>query len=253
MLYDNAQLASLYLHGWLATGSALPAHLEETLDYVRREMTHPAAASTRPRTPTRGRRGQVLVWSADGSRSPGDPRPLARGAALAYWGVDDGPNFEATASCSSAEPEEVAGTLGMTVDELMAAIGRARALSARRALSPVHPALDDKVLASWTAHAAAFAEAASVLGRGRLLAAAVRNAEFLGRQMSATAACSAPGRTARPASPATSRLLDGGAGLLALYEAHLRPALARRVAAPRGGGAAALLEPPIETRLRYGG
>ena len=43
MLYDNAQLASLYLGGWLAFGDPEYRRVcEETLDYVLREMTDPA-------------------------------------------------------------------------------------------------------------------------------------------------------------------------------------------------------------------
>src|SRR5262249_15476479 len=42
MLYDNAQLAALYLDGWLATGDPEYRRIaEETLDYVTREMTDP--------------------------------------------------------------------------------------------------------------------------------------------------------------------------------------------------------------------
>ncbi len=54
MLYDNAQLASLYLGGWLAFGDPEYRRIaEETLDYVLREMTDPVrAASTPRRTPT---------------------------------------------------------------------------------------------------------------------------------------------------------------------------------------------------------
>ena len=42
MLYDNAQLAVVYLHAWQVTGSELYRRVAtETLDYVLREMTHP--------------------------------------------------------------------------------------------------------------------------------------------------------------------------------------------------------------------
>src|SRR5205809_877802 len=43
MLYDNAQLASLSLHGWLAFGDPECRRVsEETLDYLLREMADPA-------------------------------------------------------------------------------------------------------------------------------------------------------------------------------------------------------------------
>src|SRR3990172_2613013 len=49
MLYDNALLARVYLHAWQVTGRA--AHrrvVEETLDYVLREMTDPAGGFFNP-------------------------------------------------------------------------------------------------------------------------------------------------------------------------------------------------------------
>ena len=223
MLYDNAQLASLYLHGWLATGEPLYRRIaEETLDYVRREMTHPAGGFYSAQdADSEGVEGKFFVWSADEIRAVlGDPA-LAR-AALAYWGVDDGPNFEGHSILFvPREPEEVAGTLGMTVDELMTAIGRARALLHAAREPRVHPALDDKVLASWNGlMLAAFAEAASVLGRADYLAAAVRNAEFLGKQMVRD------GRLLRSWKDGQARITGYledysmvGAGLLSLYEA----------------------------------
>ena len=223
MLYDNAQLASLYLHGWLATGDPLYRRIaEETLDYVRREMTHPAGGFYSAQdADSEGVEGKFFVWSADEMRAVLRDPALAR-AALAYWGVDDGPNFEGHSILFlPREPEEVAGTLGMTGDELMAAIGRARALLYAAREPRAHPALDDKVLASWNGlMLAAFAEAASVLGRADYLAAAVRNAEFLGRQMVRD------GRLLRSWKDGQARITGYledysmvGAGLLSLYEA----------------------------------
>jgi len=223
MLYDNAQLASLYLHGWLATGDALYRRIaEETLDYVRREMTHHAGGFYSAQdADSEGVEGKFFVWSADEMRAVLRDPALAR-AALAYWGVDDGPNFEGHSILFvPREPEEVAGTLGMTGDELMAAIGRARALLYAAREPRVHPALDDKVLASWNGlMLAAFAEAASVLGRADYLAAAVRNAEFLGKQMVRD------GRLLRSWKDGQARITGYledysmvGAGLLSLYEA----------------------------------
>ena len=223
MLYDNAQLASLYLHGWLATGDPLYRRIaEETLDYVRREMTHPAGGFYSAQdADSEGVEGKFFVWSADEMRAVLRDPALGR-AALAYWGVDDGPNFEGHSILFvPREPEEVAGTLGMTVDELMTAIGRARALLHAAREPRVHPALDDKVLASWNGlMLAAFAEAASVLGRADYLAAAVRNAEFLGKQMVRD------GRLLRSWKDGQARITGYledysmvGAGLLSLYEA----------------------------------
>jgi uncharacterized protein YyaL (SSP411 family) len=40
MLYDNAQLARIYLHAWQVTGNEFFRTIgEEILDYVKRELT----------------------------------------------------------------------------------------------------------------------------------------------------------------------------------------------------------------------
>ncbi len=223
MLYDNAQLGSLYLHGWLATGD--PEYrrvVEETLDYVRREMTHPAGGFYSAQdADSEGVEGKFFVWSPDEIRAAlGDP-DLAR-VALAYWGVDDGPNFEGHSILFvPREPTAVAQVLGMPQDAMMATIARARQILHAAREKRVHPGLDDKVLASWNGlMLSAFAEAAAVLGRADYLAAAVRNAEFLATQMVRG------GRLRRSWKDGQARITGYledhatvGAGLLALYEA----------------------------------
>jgi uncharacterized protein YyaL (SSP411 family) len=223
MLYDNAQLASLYLHGWLATGSAEYRRVtQETLDYVLREMTHPAGGFFSAQdADSEGVEGKFFVWSPEGIRAVLGDEALAQ-AALAYWGVDDGPNFEGHSILFvPREPAEVARTLGLDADELAARIARARATLYAEREKRVHPGLDDKVLASWNGLTlAALAEAASALGRPDYLAAAVRNAEFL------TSSMVRDGRLLRSWKDGQARITGYledhamvGAGLLALYEA----------------------------------
>jgi hypothetical protein len=136
--------------------------------------------------------------------------------------VADGPNFEGhNILFVPREPAEVAGTLGLSVDELAARLARARRVLQAHREKRVHPALDDKVLASWNGLTlAALAEAAAALGRPDYLAAAVRNAEFL------TSSMVRDGRLLRSWKDGQARItayLEDhamvGAGLLALYEA----------------------------------
>jgi uncharacterized protein YyaL (SSP411 family) len=223
MLYDNAQLASLYLHGWLATGEAEYRRVtEETLDYVLREMTHPAGGFYSAQdADSEGVEGKFFVWSREEIRAVLGDETLAR-AVLAYWGVDDGANFEGHSILFvPREPAEVAKTLGVSPDELAARIARARQTLYAQREKRVHPGLDDKVLASWNGlMLSALAEAAAALGRLDYLAAAVRNAEFLASSMVRD------GRLLRSWKDGQARITGYledhamvGAGLLALYEA----------------------------------
>jgi len=171
MLYDNAQLASLYLHAWLAFGDPECRRVcEETLDYILRDMTDPAGGFySAEDADSEGHEGKFYVWTPDEIRAV-----LGADAerALAYWGVDRGPNFEGKSilyGASDPDPEAIAPL-------------RALLLEARS--RRVRPGRDDKVLAGWNGLACrAFAEAGRALGRADYVAAAVKNAEFLLGQM----------------------------------------------------------------------
>ena len=223
MLYDNGQLATLYLRAWLATGETEYRRVaEETLDYLLREMTHPAGGFFSAQdADSEGVEGKFFVWSPEEIRAALPDGEMA-GAALAYWGVSDGPNFEGhNILFVPRAPEEVAPPLGLSAARLAELIAQSRAILYPRRDKRVHPGLDDKVLASWNGLAlAAFAEAGRALGRADYTAAAVRNAEFL------TTAMVDGGRLLRSwkdgRAKITAYLEDYalvGAGLLALYEA----------------------------------
>ena len=168
MLYDNAQLASLYLSGWLAFGDPECRRVsEETLDYLLREMADPAGGFySATDADSEGHEGKFFVWSPEELREvlgPDDAEYAAR-----YWSVDRGPNFEGKSILyvgGEPDPERIAPI-------------RARLYAARE--RRVHPARDDKVLAAWNGLACrAFAEAGRALGRADYVAAAAKNAEFV--------------------------------------------------------------------------
>ena len=167
MLYDNAQLASLYLHAWQAFGDPECRRVcEETLDYVLREMTDPAGGFYSAQdADSEGHEGKFFVWTPDEIRQVLGPDA---DAAMAYWGVDRGPNFEGKSILwlpGQPDPER-------------AAPWRHKLFDARE--RRVKPGRDDKVLAAWNGlMARAFAEAGRTLGRADYVETARRNAEFV--------------------------------------------------------------------------
>jgi uncharacterized protein YyaL (SSP411 family) len=167
MLYDNAQLASLYLHAWQAFGDAECRRVcEETLDYVLREMTAPEGGFYSAQdADSEGHEGKFFVWTPDEIRAV---LGADADAAMAYWGVDRGPNFEG---------KSILWLPGQP-DPARAAPWRRRLFEARE--RRVKPGRDDKVLAAWNGlMARAFAEAGRSLGRADYVSAARRNAEFV--------------------------------------------------------------------------
>jgi uncharacterized protein YyaL (SSP411 family) len=167
MLYDNAQLASLYLHAWQAFADPECRRIaEETLDYVLREMTDPAGGFYSAQdADSEGHEGKFFVWTADEIRAV---LGAEADAAMAYWGLDRGSNFEG---------KNILWVPGDPAPE-RAAEWRRKLFEVRE--RRVKPGRDDKVLAAWNGlMGRAFAEAGRALGRADYLAAARHNAEFV--------------------------------------------------------------------------
>ncbi len=182
MLYDNGQLARLYLHAWLATGDPEYRRIaEETLDYILREMTHPAGGCYSAQdADSEGEEGKFFLWNAEEIREVLGASDEAR-AALRYWGVEDGPNFEGRNILFVPRgPAEVVAELGVSEAELAGLISRARERLYAARERRIHPGRDDKVLGAWNGLVCrAFAEAGRALGRPDYTQAAVKNAEFV--------------------------------------------------------------------------
>ncbi len=223
MLYDNGQLASLYLHGWLATGNVEYRRIcEETLDYILREVTHPSGGFFSAQdADSEGVEGKFFVWTPEEITAALPDAEMAR-AALVYWGADDEPNFEGHSILFvPRDPARIAEELAISVDRLAGLIAEARRRLYAIRETRIHPGLDDKVLAAWNGLAlAAFAEAGRALGRPDYIAAAVKNATFITTQMKDGE------RLLRSWKDGPSRIkgyLEDyamvGAGLLVLYEA----------------------------------
>lgn len=187
MLYDNAQLARLYLHAWQVTGAERYRRVaRETLDYVLREMTGPSGGFFSAQdADTEGAEGGTYVWTPEqiSAALPASDEDLA--LFCAAYGVTAAGNFEGkTILSAAADAAELAAARGLATEQVAARLAAARTqLLAARAQRP-QPGRDDKVLASWNGlMLAAFAEAARALGDGRYLAAAQANAAFVLTQM----------------------------------------------------------------------
>jgi uncharacterized protein YyaL (SSP411 family) len=181
MLYDNAQLVSLAVATWQATGEArFRAVAEDTLQYVLREMTSPEGGFySATDADSEGEEGKFFVWTPaelTAALGPEDAR-----VAAAYYGVTERGNFEGNNILSRPRPDaEVAADLGLSQDILRSRIAEIRArLYAVRA-TRVPPLLDDKLLTEWNGQMiSAFARAGWAFGEPRYVAAAARAADLI--------------------------------------------------------------------------
>jgi uncharacterized protein YyaL (SSP411 family) len=167
MLYDNALLASLYLHAWQVTGlERFREVTEETLDYVVRELLLPeGGVASAQDADTDGEEGLTYTWTSDEVRALLGPEEAD--AVIRRYRISEGGNFEGRSILYLADPSVEVPTAA-----------RRRLLEAR--LERPQPLRDDKVLAAWNGLAlAASAEAGRALGRDDYVAVARRLADFL--------------------------------------------------------------------------
>ena len=194
MLYDNSQLARVYLHAWQALGNPEYRRITiEILDYVAREMTHPAGGfySTQD-ADSEGVEGKFFLWTIDEVRAElGD-------AALLFnevQGVTPQGNFAEqhlppgqNILSLVAAPQQVAHQNGLPLATLETILKEARSKLFEVREQRSKPGRDEKVLAAWNGlMLAAFAEAARDRSLGERMDSyrliAERNAEFLLREM----------------------------------------------------------------------
>ncbi|MBN2389574.1 MAG: thioredoxin domain-containing protein [Anaerolineae bacterium] len=168
MLYDNAQLARVYLHAWQMTENPLfRAITEEVLDYIQREMTDSAGGFYAAQdADSEGEEGRFYLWT------PAEIQAVFGGPTsrfMALYSVTETGNFEGKNIL----------TFNGTFEEREALTAARRWLFAAREQRP-HPHRDEKVLTAWNGlMLAAFAEAAWILERDDYRHIAERNAQFL--------------------------------------------------------------------------
>lgn len=171
MLYDNALLSHVYLHGYLITGKQLYRRIaEETMDYVLREMTAPEGGfySTQD-ADSEGVEGKYYLWTYDEIVQVIGEK---QGKIIKHhFGITSEGNFEGRNILHVAS--DIMPAASSKIDQAKSSLLKKRG-------QRVKPGRDDKVLASWNGlMLASLAEAAGVLERRDYLAAAVANGSFL--------------------------------------------------------------------------
>ncbi len=181
MLYDNAQLARLYL--WAGVELNTPEFHQialETLEYLRRDLRHPDGGFfSAEDADSEGEEGRFYVWSREEFLEvAGEEDGLV---AAEMFGVSQGGNFEGSNILHIDRTDgEVAESLSISRTEVTAAVERVRHRLFERRAGRVRPGLDFKVITAWNGLAIrAFAEAGMVLGRADLVDDARRAARFI--------------------------------------------------------------------------
>jgi hypothetical protein len=192
MLYDNAQLARAYLHAWQVTGEpAFRRIVEETIDFVAREMTHPEGGFySSLDADSEGEEGKFYVWTREEIRDQlSDDSEFFEAA----YGITERGNWEGkTVLQRTLDDSTLAARFDLDLETATAKLVEchARLLNARD--KRIRPGTDDKVLTAWNGlMLATVAEAARVMpmeaeiasvyskGNDKYYKMATRSGEFL--------------------------------------------------------------------------
>ena len=198
MLYDNAQLAQIYLHAYLITGDSSYRRIcEETLDFIIREMmdhsnSERAGFYSSIDADSEGEEGIYYLWTADELRDVlASGRTAEEDASLkvldwadiffSAYGIHARGNFEGRTVLQRVQTDQqLAERFSLSQEQLSRLFVRMHACLLNSRESRVRPGIDDKVLVSWNALAlVVYAEAARYLSRRDYLEIARKNADFL--------------------------------------------------------------------------
>jgi len=228
MLYDNALLAVTYIEAFQATAEPFYRQIvEETLDYVDREMTSPDGPfySTQD-ADSEGVEGKFFVWSAKEIEDVLGPE-LAETFCYVY-GVSEEGNWEGRNILHRAKTDDQdARLLRIQLPEFRKKLADAKRKLFEIRSRRVWPGRDEKILTAWNGLMIdAFALAAQVFDKPEFAAAASRAADFVLTRMRTP-----DGRLLRTTFAGAEAKLNGYLedysfminALLTLYEATFEP------------------------------
>ncbi|MDX2303324.1 MAG: thioredoxin domain-containing protein [Microscillaceae bacterium] len=181
MLYDNAQLVSLYAKAYQLSQNPLYKEIVyQTLAFVERELSNPEGGFySSYDADSEGEEGKFYVWS----KAEID-QALGADAALfeEYYNISEEGNWEEGKNIifRNTDHQDILERFSVTEETLAKKLEAARQKLYQIRNKRVKPPLDDKILTSWNAlMLKAYADAYRVFGEEKFLKKAVANANFI--------------------------------------------------------------------------
>lgn len=181
MLYDNAQLASAYLHAFQLTGQPFYRRIaEETISFVISEMTSPEGGFySSLDADSEGKEGKFYVWTqAEIEQVLGRDFEFFKAA----YGITPHGNWEGKIILQRVlDNTDLASRFTLPVADVYAKLAKCHSQLLAVRNTRIRPRTDDKILAAWNGlMLSAISEAAIILGsEDQYLQVATRNANFL--------------------------------------------------------------------------
>lgn len=185
MLYDNAQLAQLYLDAFLVSGKMRHADVvRDILDYVLHDMTHPEGGFySAEDADSEGHEGKFYCWTFSELSKLLSVEEFS--VTTQYFGVTKNGNFVDHSHPSPLLGQNVLRIANPNVaaaDQALLAASQEKMRTARAQRE--RPRRDDKILASWNGlMLGAFARAGIIFDEKKYRLAAAKNFHFLCKQL----------------------------------------------------------------------
>jgi uncharacterized protein len=185
MLYDNAQLVSLYSQAFIVTGNKQYKEVvKESISFIQKELTWAETGFYAALdADSEGVEGRYYVWTKDEIvKIAGDHRELV----VACFGIDNEAYWEdgVNVLVMSKTEEELAEKIGLPQQEVKDILQNVKVKLLEARQKRVKPGLDDKIICSWNAlMLKGYLDAYRALDDPTYLNIAIKNAEFLVGQM----------------------------------------------------------------------
>ena len=190
MLYDNAQLVSLYSKAYQQSKNPLYKEIVyETLEFIQREMTSVQGGFySAIDADSEGKEGKFYVWKLDELKEVLNEleAPKAFEIISEYFNINKTGYWEEEnyILLRKKTPEEIAKKFSVSTGELNALIAEAKKLLLTARSKRIRPGLDDKILVSWNAlMISGYCDAYKAFGDEQFLSPAKKNASLILRQM----------------------------------------------------------------------
>jgi len=188
MLYDNAQLVSLYSSAWQKTTyQVYKTVVTETLDFIKRELTSvDGGFYSSLDADSEGEEGKFYLWTFDEFKEI-----LGNKAALLsdYFHVTPKGNWENGQNIlyRSGDNDKILNKYVITGSELAASVSESKKLLLTRRAARIRPATDDKILTAWNAlMIKAYVDAYRAFDVTDYLKVALKNAAFINTNLRST-------------------------------------------------------------------
>ena len=181
MLYDNAQLVSLYSSAYQQSKDPYyQLIVEETLEFIQRELSSETGGFySSLDADSEGEEGKFYVWTQDELQ-----QILGSKASLIidYYNVKEKGNWEDSQNIlfKSANDKKIADKYKITESELSIQVSKAKEILLNERAKRITPGLDDKIITSWNAlMLKAYVDAYNVFDNKMYLDIALQNARFI--------------------------------------------------------------------------